>query len=338
MLVDPLDPLALPATTQRVRLAAKAARMSDSARQRALGIATSSPTAAEWRGFLSRALALLGTGLLLAGVVCFVAYNWARFGRFAKFGVIEIAIVLATIIGWRKLPGLTGQVALSAAAVLVGPLLAVYGQTYQTGADPYGLFLTWFAVIIPWVIAARFAALWVLAIALLDVAIVLFFAQVVGVDSVSEALVPPLLIGVLHAAAVICWEWQLRRSAPWLEEGWAPKVVAGVGFVALLIVTAVFVLGERAGFAAQAGGPALTAAIAGALYYYRRVRADRFMVTMAVATGMAGVAVMVGRVIFDVLDLEVLGLFVMAAFVILEIAIGVSWFRRGRGAGPATEG
>ena len=331
-----VDPLELPATTQRVRLAAKAARMSDGARDRALGIATSSPTAAEWRGFLSRALALLGVGLLLAGIVCFVAYNWARFGRFAKFGVIEAAIIAATLVGWRKLPGLPGQVALFAAAVLIGPLLAVYGQTYQTGADPYGLFLTWLVVIIPWVIAARFAVLWIFALGLLDVAVVLFLAQVIGMNDLSEALVPPLLIAAFHATAVAAWEWQIRRTTPWLDEGWSPKVVAPVGLVALLIAASVFVLG-RSTLTGAIGVAGLAAAIAGALHYYRHVRPDRFMVTIAVATGMAWVAVCVGRVIFDELDLGVMGFLMMAAFVVLEITVGLSWFRGSRGTSPAAE-
>ncbi len=39
-------------------------------------------------------------------------------------------------------------------------LLAVYGQTYQTGADPYELFFGWAILIIGWVAISRFAPLW----------------------------------------------------------------------------------------------------------------------------------------------------------------------------------
>ena len=48
------------------------------------------------------------------------------------------------------------------AAVAVGALLAVFGQTYQTGADPFELFLTWALLIVPWTLAARFEPLYLL--------------------------------------------------------------------------------------------------------------------------------------------------------------------------------
>ena len=86
------DPLELTATPHRVRVAVGGAQLSDRALARALDIATATPSEAEWGRFLSRALALLGAGLVLAGVICFVAYNWSRVGRFGKFGVMELAI------------------------------------------------------------------------------------------------------------------------------------------------------------------------------------------------------------------------------------------------------
>ena len=112
----------------------------------------------DWVQFLTGALLLLGAGLLLSGIVCFFAFNWADLGRFAKFGVLEAAVAICAGLGWWKLSNLSGRVALFAAAVLVGPLLGVYGQTYQTGADPWGLFAFWALLILPWVVAARFTA------------------------------------------------------------------------------------------------------------------------------------------------------------------------------------
>src|SRR5688572_10481121 len=118
----PADPLELSATPHRVRTAARAAGFSDDALERALDFAIKTPPPAAWRRFLSGALALMGTGLVLAGVVCFVAYNWTRIGRFGKFALVELAIIAATLVAWRKLPKLSGQVSLLAAAALVGPV------------------------------------------------------------------------------------------------------------------------------------------------------------------------------------------------------------------------
>src|SRR5688572_3617632 len=119
----PFDSLEAPATPDRIRRAATAAVLSDQARRRAIELAVRTPDAPAWRRFLSRALALLGASSILAGVVCFVAYNWDRIGRFGKFALIELAIVAATVFAWRRLPKTSGQVALFSAAVLVGPLL-----------------------------------------------------------------------------------------------------------------------------------------------------------------------------------------------------------------------
>lgn len=322
------DPLELRATPARVRSAVRAAGLSDDALNRALDFSIGTPPPGAWRRFLSGALAFLGAGLVLAGVVCFVAYNWDRIGRFGKFALIELAIAAATLLAWRTLPRLSGQVALLAAAVLVGPLLAVHGQTYQTGADPYGLFLTWFVLIIPWVIVSRFSALWVVAIGLLDVSLVLFAGQVIGLIRPREFLFVPLAIAALHGAGLACWEWQLRRDRPWLDERWAVRVVAVLGFVALWIAAATFVFVDvSAGAAGVIGVIGLAAAIAGVLHYYRRIRVDQFMVTLAVLAGMAWVTALAGRLIMKV-DLGALGFFVMAAFVIMEITLGVKWYRR----------
>jgi uncharacterized membrane protein len=322
------DALELTATPNRVRTALLAAAVSDAALERGLDLAVHSPPPAAWRRFLATALALLGAGLLLAGVVCFVAYNWDRIGRFGKFALIELAIVVATLIAWKKLPRLSGQVALLGAAVLVGPLLAVFGQTYQTGADPYGLFLTWLALIVPWVVISRFSPLWVLALVLLDVSLILFAGQVLGLDSARETLRIPLLIAVLHAVAVVCWEWQAGREHPWLGERWAVHVVAVLGFLALLIVAvaAVF-MDSKAGFPGAIGVIGLFAAVAVVLQCYRHVQPDQFMVTLAVVIGMAWVTALVGRLVVE-LHLDAFGFFFMAAFVIFEITLGVKWYRR----------
>ena len=321
------DPLHLRATPDRIRTACRGAGLSDGATERALDITLRTPPLAEWRRFLSTALALLGAGLLLAGAVCFVAYNWDRIGRFGKFALVGGAIVAATLTAWRKLPRLSGQVAVFCAAVLVGPLLALYGQTYQTGADPYGLFLTWSALIVPWVVIARFSPLWVLALIVLDVGLLLYAAQIL--ESAEAALYFPVIIAALHAVAMVAWEWQARREQPWLVDRWAVRLVAVIGFVAISFPAVALVLPHsEAGIAGFIGLAGLVAAIIATLGYYRRSRPDHFMITIAVVTGMAWVTWLVGRLVLDVADLDEFGFFVMAIFIVWEIAMGVRWYRR----------
>ena len=299
------DPLELPATPARVLAMADALALPEPARDRALRLATASPGPREWRRFLSVALALLGAGLALAGVVCFFAYNWSRIGRFGKLGLIGAGILVAAVAGWRLLPRLSGRIALTAAAVLVGPLLGVIGQTYQTGADPYGLFLTWALVIAPWVVAARFSVLWVIAVVILDLALGLWWTQAVSSVRGGGELASFVIVALVHAAAVAAWEWQYRRRTPWLDELWAPRALAATGFAALFAASAAFA-------------------------YHRRARRDRFVLTAAALAGMALAAVAAGRLLVVDLDLDELGLLLVALLVIGEIALGLRWMRGAR--------
>ena len=324
----PNDPLDRTTTPHRLRAAMATSGFGTPAIERAMELATSTPDEKAWRVFLSRTLALLGSVLLLAGAICAVAYNWTRIGRFGKFALIEAVIVIAALTGWYLLPKLSGRLALFGAAVLVGPLLAVYGQTYQTGADPYGLFLTWAGLIVPWVIVARFSLLWILLIGLLDVGMMLWWSQVVGTEDLPAL---PLAIAALHGIALIAWEWQLARPRPWLDERWAAYVVAAGGFAALTIGSSVFIVEDRdAGLAGIASLVLLAGAITAAFHHYRRVRTDLLMVTLAGMSGLVVLAVFVGRIIFDWLDLEVFGFLLMTAFVIAEITFGLQWFRGAR--------
>jgi uncharacterized membrane protein len=335
------DPLLLRATPHRLRAAAQAAAFPPRALDRALEIATSTPDAAAWHRFLSRVLALLGTALILAGVVCFFAYNWDRIGRFGKLGLIEAGIVVAALVGWWRLPRLSGQIALTAAAVLVGPLLGVYGQTYQTGADPYGLFLTWALLIIPWVIAARFTALWVIEVILLDVALTLWWSQVVNPMWAEHWVANFVIVALVHAVAVTTWEWQFRRARPWLAEKWAPHELALVGFAALVVAGGTFVADPidfgGLNVAGAIGLALLVAFVAAAFWYYQQVRSDRFMVTAAGAAGLALAAVVVGRIVLQDLDIEGWGLLLLAIFVIGEITYGLRWLRRTQPPGQESE-
>ena len=325
------DPLELRATAQRVRVATTAAELGDAATARGVQLAVATPASHEWRGFLATTLALFGGALVLAGVVCFVAFNWSRIGRYGKFALVELAIVAAVVIAWKKLPKLSGQMALFGAAVLVGPLLAVYGQTYQTGADPYGLFLVWAALVVPWALLAHFAATWVLILLLLDTTLMLFYTQVWTPRSTSHALLVPISIGVLHLIALLVWEWQLRRDRPFLREEWAARAVATGGFAALFIPWVAFVIGgSDAGVSGIIGALTYALLVVAALRYYRDRRNDRFMLALAGVAAMAGITVIGARVVFKWLQLGTFGAIVMAIFIIWQIGFGLKLYRETR--------
>lgn len=131
-----------------------------------------------WGHWLEQLCWMLGSTLLLIGVLFFFAYNWAALPSMAKFGLLQLAILScvggALYLGMQRLGG---QLLITAASVLVGVLLAVFGQVYQTGADAYSLFVSWAALISLWVVVARFAALWLVWLLIAQLAWGLYWQQ-----------------------------------------------------------------------------------------------------------------------------------------------------------------
>lgn len=131
-----------------------------------------------WLHGLEQICWMLGSGLLLVGVLLFFAYNWAALPSMAKFGLLQLTILScvsgAMFLGMQRLGG---QLLITAASVLVGVLLAVFGQVYQTGADAYSLFLSWALLISLWVVVARFATLWLIWLLIAQLAWGLYWQQ-----------------------------------------------------------------------------------------------------------------------------------------------------------------
>lgn len=140
-----------------------------------LDLAGARPSPAELRHTGTRALQLAGLLSLAAGVIFFVAANWdafAIFGRFALLEALLVACVGAAL--WRPPPQPIGRFALLGAFILAGALFALFGQTWQTGANVYELFLTWSLIGLPFVIAAGWSVAWAAWIFVLNVALALY--------------------------------------------------------------------------------------------------------------------------------------------------------------------
>jgi uncharacterized membrane protein len=321
---DPLEHLATP---ERLRAALAAAGASEETVARGLALVDATPSRRDWTSFLSAALLLLGAALVLAGVISFFAFNWESLGRYGKFALLEGAIAVCAVVGWKYLDVLIGRVALFAAAVLVGPLFGVYGQTYQTGADPWGLFAAWAVLITPWVVAACFTPLWLLALTLVDVALVLYWQQ--AIDPGRNGWMSLFLVmAAVHAAAVCAWEWQTARPAPWLADTWGPRLVAASGFGLLLIPSVLLIVdvGE-AGPVGALGLVFLVVSAAAAFTCYQRVRRDLFMLTAVAGTAFVLVTTAIGRVL--IVEALGIGAFLLMTMIIVgEIGLVVAWLRR----------
>jgi uncharacterized membrane protein len=133
----------------------------------------------DWQKFLHWLFISLGIGFTTAGILFFFAYNWDALHKFVKIGVIEaLLIAMALVILFTKLHLTVKNILLTGIAVLMGVLMAVFGQVYQTGANAYDLFLSWTLAITCWVLIANFAPLWLLYIILINATFILYGEQV----------------------------------------------------------------------------------------------------------------------------------------------------------------
>ena len=136
------------------------------------------PSKRTWLDFFDKALLIIGAVALVLSLVFFIAYNWLYMGKLGKFALVEgalvITIALYVALSFRQRFALIRQLLLLIASIITGSLLALFGQVYQTGADTWQLFFGWAILITPWVMIARFPALWLLWLGLVNACLALY--------------------------------------------------------------------------------------------------------------------------------------------------------------------
>ncbi|MET0351670.1 MAG: DUF2157 domain-containing protein [Rhizobacter sp.] len=105
------------------------------------------------RGFAVLAAALAGFALVM-----WVAANWATFGRVGRFALVQGALAVLGLGAWAW-PAARAPLGL-AALFGIGALFALFGQTYQTGADPWQLFALWALLALPLCLGVRSDIVW----------------------------------------------------------------------------------------------------------------------------------------------------------------------------------
>lgn len=103
-------------------------------------------------------IAMLGALLGGLGIIFWIAANWESLTRFGRFALLQILIV-AMCAGAALRPAARLPLAV-VALMATGGLFAFFGQTYQTGADPWQLFALWSALTLPLCLGVRHDALW----------------------------------------------------------------------------------------------------------------------------------------------------------------------------------
>jgi uncharacterized membrane protein len=196
------------------------------------------PDTPRWLAFLNQLCLWVGSIALSLAVLFFIAFNWGAFGKFGKFILLEATLVIAVgAFLWVKKDTLLAKASITAASILVGVLLALFGQTYQTGADPWQLFLVWACFIIPWAIVARFSVLLLMSTVLINVSLLLY-------NSIHTNILSSILgsdvyfvwdVFVLDLFLLVAWH-MAHEKLTWIKDGFSIRCVVLIVALAMNVL------------------------------------------------------------------------------------------------------
>lgn len=290
----------------------------------------------KWQGFLVFLSLLAGVSFASSGVVTWVAANWDYFSSLQKLYGIQFLFILACLTAFlvylryarknrQTKAGVGSQGALFLAAVMTGALLALVGQVYQTGADPWTLFAIWGVLLLPFLLAAPNAAIALLWCAVINLAWQLYmgtFWDTLGRQHYYQALA--------YAGFNLLWlvlaECNIKRLGDrfrlvprflsffciWPVLGFDIFEVYGSNesVLAVLLVWVMPVLVFVAGF-----------------WFYSRKRVDYFILANLVGF-LSAVVLVCSLRLFDAWYMFELSLFVIACLVLLTAGLGVRAINR----------
>ncbi|CAK7048000.1 MAG: hypothetical protein DELT_00911 [Desulfovibrio sp.] len=266
--------------------------LSPSAWEAALSFCGFVPDRRDWFAYWRQIFLLGGALFFLAGVIFFIAANWGEMHRFMRMALVGALVAASGIFALAKgLDTPLGRVLLLSCGIAMGPMLAVFGQTYQTGVELWELFRVWTALLILLAVCGKQAGLWFAAWLSGNVFVMLWLGR--GMGEPLEALgmfssLPESLVAL--ALAVAGWEWAAwklrgREAYAWLESRWLPRLLF---FDLTCRITGYLVLALFGGYPWRSLPelflphayfiPLLGLVIAGAVWFWRRKRTpDLFM-------------------------------------------------------------
>ncbi|MDR1659277.1 MAG: GDYXXLXY domain-containing protein [Desulfovibrio sp.] len=290
------------------------------------------PDASAWRAFWRQTLLLFSVLSLALGVVFFIAWNWAQMDKFAKFALLQGGIALCLAIpAFIGTDSRTDFFCLLGGGLLVGPLLAVYGQAYQSGAQLWELLRVWSLTFLPLALAGRKTALFFLfwLTGSLSEFLRLGLPISTGIDDLLWRNLP--IFQAVQCSCALLWEGAAHfwgASRPWLNERWFPRLLFFVALSSVTLPLAHAILFDRHNAkAASLFSAALYLALAAwAWFWHLRGKRDIFMP----ACGLLGFCVMLvalllrGEFLFDAGTAALLGW----ALLIIALSAGAGMLLR----------
>lgn len=155
-------------------------------------------SAKQWQNFIYYALLVCGTGFLVSGILFFFAFNWDKMPVSVKFSLVGIGILSSAYFAITpRVKEQVNKISLLATSLLIGVLLAIFGQNYQTGANAYDLFLTWLAIVTPLTLVSNSSYQWLFFSVLANTTLVLALVQYLQIDSVFIAILYLVLLNLI---------------------------------------------------------------------------------------------------------------------------------------------
>jgi len=253
-------------------------------------------------------------------------------GKLLKFGLIESAIIACVIPALIfKRNTIVGRLLLLAASILTGVFMAVFGQTYQTGADVFELFANWSVLILGWVIVSEFAALWVAWLVITNTAIILYWNQVGHpcYDLPLDLLF--IVLGCINAVVLALREIGAQKKLVWLQGRWVRSLLVAAVLTALTVpvVTLITEFDMADEMSAIFGSLLWIAAAIGTFICFRRVLKDMIPLALLTMDCCFVFLMFVGKVLFNSCDSYNEWLFLVMAFIIIGVVSAAAvWLRK----------
>lgn len=132
--------------------------LSSSASRRLNELAELDAEPADLRRNVAFGMGILAAALGGLGIIFWIAANWESLSRLGRFALLQ-AVIATMCAGAIFRPAARFALALLT-LLAIGGLFAFFGQTYQTGADPWQLFAIWATLALPLCLAVRNDVLW----------------------------------------------------------------------------------------------------------------------------------------------------------------------------------
>jgi uncharacterized membrane protein len=284
------------------------------------------PTQKAWVTLINNLFLWIGCVALGFSFIYFLAHNWSQIGRFAKFALVETALVLSILVYLKtQISSMSRSAALTFSTILLGALMALFGQTYQTGADPWQLFFNWALLMTPWTLISRFTTIWLLWLGLLNLSIMLYC----DVHSNPLSLLFGSKVSVLWALftfntlSFVAW-YKLSQSCLWMQKEWAIRLIALAVGISITSLALFAILNNR--ITDNLALPVWVLFLASFYLFYRKLQVNLFMLAGGC---LSGIVVTVALLAEAMLHQGEPAAYLLVSIIVIGLGVGAAfWLKK----------